>query len=345
MAARPPPSGGRNDPAAGGPPGLASRTPDRSLASTPPTSVAPGALPLGEHHRAWVADHGDLGLSLADYERRVATLATRHWERQGLEPTPARVAEHLAGAALADLYLACAADAGSERAWTVLSDRYRTRLEGFAVRRGLSSEAAVATVQDVLGDLALPPSNGAARTVLGTYDGTGNLFSWLSIVLVRRIAGDARRKKPASLDADPDGGGHPERTPSGRVVVEPAHLVATDESRARFAAALERAWQGLSSQERLALVAKHRDGWSQRQVGALLGLGEARVSRIVSAAVEKLRGPLRDAVGDADATGEAALAGEIATFLARTGPLAPPSGGGPRSGPVGAGGRGPNPPP
>jgi hypothetical protein len=49
----------------------------------------------------------------------------------------------------------------------------------------------------------------------------------------------------------------------------------------------------------------------------------------------------RDAVG----AGEAALAGEIATFLARTGPLAPPSGGGPRSGPVGAGGRGPNPPP
>ncbi len=163
------------------------------------------------------------------------------------------------------------------------------------MRRGLSSEAAVATVQDVLGDLALPPSNGAARTVLGTYDGTGNLFSWLSIVLVRRIAGDARKKKPASLDADPDGGGHPERTPSGRTVPEPAGLAADDEARRRFAAALERAWQGLSSQERLALVAKHRDGWSQRQVGALLGLGEARVSRIVSAAVEEsLRGPLRD---------------------------------------------------
>jgi RNA polymerase sigma factor (sigma-70 family) len=343
MAARPPPSGGTHDPADRGSPGLASRIRDPSLGEGPV-----GGPPLGDAHRAWVASHGDLGLSLPDYERRVAALAARHWERQGLEPTPERVAEHLAGAALADLYLACAADAGSERAWTVLSDRYRTRLEGFAVRRGLSSEAAVATVQDVLGELALAPSNGAARTVLGTYDGTGNLFSWLAIVLVRRIAGDARRKKPASLDADPDGGASPERMPSGRTVAEPTQLAATDETRRRFAGALERAWQGLTSQERLALVAKHRDGWSQRQVGALLGLGEARVSRIVSAAVEKLRGPLRDAVGpgdDADGLDEAALAGEIATFLARTGPLAPPSGGGTRSGPVGAGGPGRSAPP
>lgn len=340
MAARPPPSGGRNDPEAGRPSGLASPDPGS------PGGGGGSAAPLGEQHRAWVASHGDLGLPLAAYERRVAALATRHWERQGVEPTAARVAEHLAGAALADLYLACAADAGSERAWTLLSERYRTRLEGFAVRRGLSSEAAVSTVQDLFGDLALPPSNGAARTVLGTYDGTGNLFSWLAIVLVRRIAGDARKKRPASLDAAPDAGASPERTPSGRTVPEPTLLAVTDEARRRFVAALERAWTGLSSQERLALVAKHRDGWSQRQVGALLGLGEARVSRIVSAAVEKLRGPLRDAVGpgEGDGLSEAVLAGEIATFLARTGPLAPPSVGGPRSGPVGAGGRGPTPP-
>jgi len=330
MAARPPPSGGPPPSARGAPPGHAS------------------GVPLGEHHRAGVASHGDLGLALPDYERRVAVVAARHWSRQGVEPTTERVAEHLAGAALADLYLACAADAGSERAWTVLSDRYRTRLEGFAVRRGLSSEAAVTTVQDVLGDLALAPSSGAARTVLGTYDGTGNLFSWLSVVVVRRIAGDARRKKPASLDADPDGGVSPERTPTGRVVAEPTTLAATDETRARFAVALDRAWRGLTSQERLALVAKHRDGWSQRQVGALLGLGEARVSRIVSAAVEKLRGPLRAATGPAgadDDAADAALAGEIATFLARTGPLASPPTSGAPAGAAVVGGRGERPAP
>jgi len=264
---------------------------------------------VAQAHRETVAAHGDLGLDLAAFEERVVTNARRHVDARPpaapstpdgapSPPDDAAVFDHVRHAALADVCLAVAADRGSDRAWTALSDGWRTRLEGFAVRRGASSADAVAIVQDLFGDLAMPPSDGRARTLLGTFDGTGSLFGWLSIVLLRRLAGRARGRKTQSLDALEPAEREAAAPPRVAVPSDPREDAEHREGIARFEHALAAAWATLSDQERLALLFKHRDALSQRQAGHLLGVGEARVSRIVTAALDKLRHAARATFSD-----------------------------------------------
>ena len=257
-----------------------------------PESVAPG-------HVEGTRLYGELGLALAEFHARAVALAKSHLARLDLAASATRIANVLDRAALADLYLATACEAQCTGSWDVLHARFATRLEGYAVRRGLSSGEAEAVVQDLFGDLASPPPGNRARTVLGTYDGTGSLFGWLSVVLTRRIAGQARKRRPQSLDAQDAAVGEAARPASAdaQSVPPPASLVSSEDSK-RLTAAFTGAWERLKPQERLALVLKHRDGTSQRDVATFLGVGEARVSRIVSAAVETLASAMRRALGD-----------------------------------------------
>lgn len=277
-----------------------------------------------------VTEYGPLALTIDAFAARVAALAVRHWRAQHAEPTPARVAEYVGAAALQDLALASACDAGEQAAWNVLAARFRRRLEGFAAKRGVGSAEAESLVQDLLGDLAAPPPDRSSATLLGTFDGSGSLQGWLSIVLVRRIAARTRGRKVLSLDTPADAPHDPGTPATGeRPSADPASAAERDETAGRFAASLASAWSDLTSQERLALVAKHRDGLTQRRVGDLLGLGEARVSRIVAAAVKKLAEALRPVAdgaigGDLWRRFEAA----VARHLASPGPLAPPRGDG-----------------
>ena len=92
-----------------------------------------------------------------------------------------------------------------------------------------------------------------------------------------------------------------------------------------FAAAFDRAWPTLSTQERLALVLKHRDDWTQRRIADAIGVGEARVSRVVSGAVAKLSSALSGAIaaaaGDRADVLWSAFAATLANRLASSGPV------------------------
>lgn len=257
-----------------------------------PECLAPG-------HGEGIRLYGDLGLGLGTFSARAVVLARAHLARLDLAPSPGRLENVLDRAALADLYLASACDAQCPRSWDTLHARFAARLEGYAVRRGLASGEAESVVQDLFGDLAAPAPGNRARTVLGTYDGTGSLFGWLAVVLTRRIAGRARKRRPQSLDAQDAGVGEAARpaNPDAVPVPPPASLVGHEDAQ-RLTAAFAEAWERLKAQERLALVLKHRDGLSQREVAVQLGVGEARVSRVVSAAVATLAGAMRAALGD-----------------------------------------------
>ncbi len=297
-----------------------------------PVTEVPCPLPPSDRARAREgfedarADHGDLGVSLADFEARLALLSDRHWRAQGAVSTPSRVAEFVGGAHLADLHLAAACEAGTDGAWEMLFERYRRRLEMFSVRRGASPAEAESLVQDLLGDLSHPPPRGEGRTLIGNYDGTGSLHGWLSIVLLRRIQAKARLKKTASLDAQPAGirdAALPQRE-SARPP-EASKTLETSEATIAFADAFDRAWPTLSTQERLALVLKHRDEWTQRRIADAIGVGEARVSRVVSGAVEKLAKALTRSI-EAFGTDRAdvlwqAFSATLASRLASSGPV------------------------
>lgn len=310
-----------------------------------PGSPGPAAL-LGPAPRARLeaglrasrATYGDHGLTLEAFVERAAELAALQASRLGLPVDGARLEAFVERAALADLALACAAEAGSAVAWGVLHERFARRLEGFAVKHGLCSPDAEALVQDVFGDLASPPPRSCARTLLGTFDGSGSLFGWLSVVVLRRIAGAARRRRPSALDAlEPAAreAARPARAPDAPA---PEAAASAAEETARFAAAFAAAFSGLTAQQRLALVLKHRDGLSQREVGGVLGVGEARVSRVVAAALQHLvaaLGPGPDA-GPVEPAAWEALARSVRLHLASCAlPCIPPVGrtGAPTDGP------------
>ena len=59
-------------------------------------------------------------------------------------------------------------------------------------------------------------------------------------------------------------------------------------SRLPWNAAVAAAWQTFTTNEALALFYKHRDGLPQKTIAALLGVGEPRVSRLLSRGIERL---------------------------------------------------------
>ena len=222
----------------------------------------------------------------------------RRLRAAGAEPTTAGRASLVARTAFEDLHLVIACDAGHERAWEALAALCRRRLEGTAVRRGLDPVTAEGEVADLLGDLASPPPDGSARTRLASYDGSGALLGWLTIVLIRRLARRGTARRIGSLDASPHEPADGDARPGTSAAVAPDVAAAESEVGTRFAEALGAAWERLSAQERLALAFKHRDGLSQRDVGLRLGVGEARVSRVVASGVQTLGAWIRSALPD-----------------------------------------------
>jgi RNA polymerase sigma factor (sigma-70 family) len=234
-------------------------------------------------------EHGDLALPFAAYSERAIAHVRRRLEALGLEATRERLDESIGRAAGADLYLATACELGSATAWEVVTRRYGPRLAGLAARRGATGADAEALATDVLGALALPPPRGPARTLLGTYDGSGGLFSWLAVSLVRRIGARAKARRTTSLDATADDDASVAgAVRSSRGSPDPAGTLVDDEGVASFERSLAASLEDLTARERLALLLKYRDGLSQRDSAPFLGVGEPRVSRLIAQALTKL---------------------------------------------------------
>lgn len=287
---------------------------------------------LAEGHAAGRAAWPPVELSCARYATRAFEVTARRPALAGHAPGSPAHADAVARAALTDLYLSLACDDLTEHAWPVLVARFTRPLRAVAsrMRRTDAEEAAC----ELLDDLATPGPDGS-RTRLGGFDGRGSLLGWLTAILVRRVWKSGRRsdsRLAVSLDAGegvqgPHGSDRAGQDSDG---ADPAERVADAETAAVLDRAFARAWDDLTSRERLALLLKHRDGRTQREVAATLGVGEPRVSRLVGAAVEKLRGGVIAALPSAGGDGLrdralALLAARIAVRLARTPLERPPS--------------------
>jgi RNA polymerase sigma factor (sigma-70 family) len=187
-------------------------------------------------------------------------------------------------AAHADLYLAIGCEVGTAGAWDSFCGAYRSRLEALLLARSMGRAESEAMAADLLADLALPPPRHGTRTLLGTYDGSGSLFAWLSVILARRRAAAAARRPLALSDAR-----LAEASAVRAVAADPLDALLEGEAARGVRTAFERAWGGLSDRERLLLVFRHRHGVKQTDIAALLGIGAPRVSRLLDRAVGKLR--------------------------------------------------------
>ncbi|MDJ0975016.1 MAG: sigma-70 family RNA polymerase sigma factor [Planctomycetota bacterium] len=247
--------------------------------------------------------YGTFRVGRDDFAAHVTTLTYAKLARFGLEPTPERVAKSLEAAVGADLYLAAACNAGDELAWQVLHDRFEARLLARVVRQGARGAKPRRLVADLFGDLALPAPKGRARTLIGTFDGSGSLLGWLTTIVSRRHGRGARPAAVVTLEEGRDEAAPVQPRRSTASARDPLEAVAGRDAATAFREAFERAWDTLNERERLVLVLKHRDGRRQREIAGALGITESAISRHVSRAVAKLRLGLR-AVPAPDGSGD-----------------------------------------
>ena len=258
------------------------------------------------------AAHGALGLAPEEYSRRVLALVEGRLRRAGVPVAAEGMAEALSRSDLADLYLAVACEAGTAGAWERFSGAYGRVIVALAVRRGASAAEAEELAGEIPGELFTPPPRGGARTRLGTYDGSGSLSGWLAVIVQRRLAD---RWRAASREPPPPRPPPPEPDP---------HAAAGDrETLARFEEAFREAWADFAPQEALALLLRYRDGLPQTEIARVLGVGEPRVSRVLSGASARIRVAILRRLGSLPVEGErdparvlAALEGAVARILA-----------------------------
>jgi len=239
-------------------------------------------------------EYGPLPLPFETFARRALDLGRRRLRVYRLPPTRARIAEYLAAAAGADLFLGCACEEGVAGAWEAFASRFVPRLFGLARRYGASPSEAEEIARDLPGDVASPPPSGGARTRIGTFDGTGSLFAWLSVQVARRIAARARAKRPLSLERGGEGArsAAAETPDSSAAAGDPAEISLDAEAASIVGEAVRSAWKRLDAREASALVLRFRDGLTLKEIAPRLGVSFSQVSRIVSGAARKIRDAL-----------------------------------------------------
>lgn len=290
---------------------------------------------LRAHYEAGLRAHGDLGLPWEDFAGSVWAHAERRVRREGGpeggDPTSDAVRAAIPRLAGADLYLATACDAYRESAWRLLDADLVPRLAALARSRGVPAGTASDAADDLRQDLALAAPGGAARTLIGTYDGTGSLFAWLATILLRRLWKRKATTKAAAGGDEDDGCGP--ALPAPAASADPVSVLLDSEQAARFRAAFAAAWERCTRNERMAILGSHRHGLHHREIATLLGVGRPRVTRLIASGVARLRDGVVAAFDRERPAGQRAwraLEDAIGDFLARAAPLeggATPTGG------------------
>jgi len=252
----------------------------------------------GPLRRAWEAgrlEYDDLPLPFEAFARGVLARLRRRLERAGVAPARGRLAAALGLTAGADLFLALACEGDVPGAWEALMGRLVPRLQQLALRRGASPAEAEELARELPGELVAPPRQGPARTLIGTYEGTGTLFSWLAGILLRRRALAARSSRTVPL-VEAAGPGACATAP---VCEDPARQASASELADRLRSAFGEAWSALTPKEGLALLYKYRDGLPQTGIAQLLDVGPPRVTRLLQQGVDKVRSALVKRLGAA----------------------------------------------
>jgi RNA polymerase sigma factor FliA len=129
---------------------------------------------------------------------------------------------------------------------------------------------------------------------LGRDPGEPEIAAELGVSLenLQHLLGDLRGLDIGSLQSETNDEGREEEihSPAGSEEEDPYHQAV----RSEMMGLLEKAIGELADREREVLALYHFEELTMKQVGALLGIGESRVSQIHSAALLRLRGRLRE---------------------------------------------------
>jgi RNA polymerase sigma-70 factor (ECF subfamily) len=262
-------------------------TPSQSVESTRAAglSVRPGAVDPALLEELWqTSDAAVYGLDRGEFAEillRVGT--TRNYGLAGgldVEAVAGRQqqAAFFSSLRLADLVLARACASGHERAWEHFLALYHHPLERAAIaitgNETLGRDLADSLYAELYG---LKTREGERRCPLDSYQGRGSLIGWLRTTLAQRHVDHYRRSHREEPLEEFD-------TPA----TEPEPVKASGEL-AMLGNALEEALVRQPAEERFLLAAYYLDGRTLLQIGKLLGVHEATISRKLRRATGELR--------------------------------------------------------
>jgi RNA polymerase sigma-70 factor (ECF subfamily) len=197
------------------------------------------------------------------------------------EATAAEQASFFAGLRMTDLVLARACAAGKERAWERFLALYRAPLlrAGIAIagNETLGRELADGLYAELYG---LTERDGERRCPLESFSGRGSLLGWLRTTLAQRHV-DHHRRTRREEPLEEEGAFEPQ------AAVEANEM--PDVTLQMLSEAVGEALRVQGDEERFILAVYFLDGRTLHQIGAVLGVHEATVSRKVKRTTEAVR--------------------------------------------------------
>jgi RNA polymerase sigma-70 factor (ECF subfamily) len=234
------------------------------LALERPQTVAADALVV-ELWREAEADR--CGLTVEEFAAVLAAVGAKHQFGQapGTVADAAQRAGFWRGLRLAELALAQGCALGRDAAWERFLAQFRGPLTQAAIGITGSATAGHDLADSLYSELfGLTERDGVRRSPLGSYSGRGSLMGWLRTTLAQRHV-DHHRKTYRETPL-------PEVEPAAPVAAAPIEV--TELSRA-----VERTLVGLGAEERFLLAAYFLDQRTLKEIGLLLRVHEATISR------------------------------------------------------------------
>jgi RNA polymerase sigma-70 factor (ECF subfamily) len=257
------------------------------LTSAPPsTDTADQPNPVPDlpqslfHELSIAARAADAGLSIDELSVALSSVGTKF--NYGLpvaaHPDPSQKAHFLRSLRLEDLALATACVLGREVAWQRFLELYRAPLSQAAVAITGSSTLGHDLADSLYSEIyGLREVDGQRRSPLASYSGRGSLLGWLRTTLAQRHVDHHRRTHRESpidtLDA-------PAPQP------DPLPVAAELDGLAR---AITSTLKNLPPEERFLLSSYFLDRQPLAQIGRVLGVHEATISRRLKRLLQDLR--------------------------------------------------------
>jgi RNA polymerase sigma-70 factor (ECF subfamily) len=224
---------------------------------------------------------GDWGLSRGDFDRLVLLSAMR--QNFGL-PSGAiagkeEQAAYFRGIKISDLVLASACAEGNERAWEHFIRLYRAQLTRAAIAisggETVGRDLADAFYAELYG---LNTRDGVRKCPLASYRGRGSLLGWLRTTLSQRFVDHYRRTfREEALDETHD-------LPATISLLAPDSDVVMN-----LREAIQDALSSQPAEERFVLAAYFVDGRTLAEIGKILHVHEATISRKLRRTTEAVR--------------------------------------------------------
>ena len=188
-----------------------------------------------------------------------------HGLASGMFPDAAQKAAFYRGLRLPELALAQACALGRDAAWQRFLTLYRTPLTQAAISITGSATQGHDLADSLYSELfGLTERGGVRRSPLTSYSGRGSLLGWLRTTLAQRHV-DHHRKTYRETPLDT-------HDPAGATAEEPAEVK-------KLSSAVARTLTGLAAEDRFLLAAYFLDQQTLLQIGRLLKVHEATISR------------------------------------------------------------------